>query len=85
MKKLKFKLAGKEMLSKEQLKKVTGGDYGNPNCGDDCSSQQTYLCCVWWGWPITIGNTDCCTASYWCANYGGYMVTNDAGRCSWES
>ncbi len=45
MKKLKFKLEGKEMLSKEQMKNVTGGDCG---CGSlyNCGAIRSFDCCI---------------------------------------
>ncbi len=45
MKKLKLKLDGKEMLSKEQMKKINGG-YGGPCfAGAWCKNYTVYVSC----------------------------------------
>lgn len=42
MKKLKLKLEGKEMLSKDQMKKISGGYDGWRLCGVHCPNDSYY-------------------------------------------
>jgi len=45
MKKLNLKLESKEMLSKAQMKKIVGGEYGPCYAVAFCSNTQGYLEC----------------------------------------
>ncbi len=77
MKKLNLKLAGiSEVLTKEQMKKISGGyddDGGDAGCttctsdsscgaGQKCSCLQNLCCC------ITVSNGDACTTDTDCGN-----------------
>jgi hypothetical protein len=84
MKKLNLKLGGlKEMLSKEQMKKITGGDdYGY---GDGNSKTCKYHCC-------TDQHTDCgpyqdggnpCVDSSDCSGSGAYCVGEGGDHLYW--
>ncbi len=74
MKKLKFKLEGKEALSKEQMKNVTGGDCG---CGSlwNCNAVRYFDCCIngqQYNTVYRIGPTTCNEAARWCYDTVGW-------------
>lgn len=75
MKKLNLKLGGiKEMLTREQMKKVVGGY--NPNCAG-VEGAYTWYCCGANGSYTTIGTMTCEQASAYCST----LLTNDTSRC----
>ena len=75
MKKLNLKLGGiKEILSREQMKKITGG-YDNPNCEGTSGTYDWYCCDTSPG--TFLGNMTCDEASHQCTS----LITNDPSRC----
>lgn len=85
MKKLKLKLPStKESLSKEQMKKITGGDAYIITDRDYCQgvSDGTWYCC--------LNNTayyteyaDCNNSFEVCQNYGGSAIATYAITCEY--
>nr|WP_294791912.1 hypothetical protein [uncultured Mucilaginibacter sp.] len=83
MKKLKLKLGGKEMLSKEQMKKINGGYDAETMCGSACNELSDYVCCQGGGFAATLGYWTCCDAYDFCVQFmTGWKVTNDPSRCA---
>jgi hypothetical protein len=74
MKKMKLKLAGNETLSKDQMKKIAGGD--EPFCGyNPGGSMQTWNCCYIYPsgqvqFAFTAGVMECPEAVAYCGAWG---------------
>ena len=83
MKKLNLQLGSiKEMLTKEQMKKVSGG-YDDcdsfSGCGNDHSTSHLY-CCGLGGDPVDLGDTTCNCAAAACV--GGKVTNSPSTQCT---